>query len=164
MHIPPYHKQKSWQRFISGMFFGGVIAYFILLYMYGSMYEDLIKENLEIQERVTDLKNQNDVLLEDQNNLEDTLLFVQEIDVFIANREEFKMDRLLDAQLKGLIKEEINHLIGVELTVLTESENLLISSIENKNFKIDDLTFQFTITRLIIQPKLKITVETKSLN
>lgn len=164
MHIPPYHKQKSWQRFLSGMFFGGVIAYFILLYMHGSMYEDLIDENFKIQERVSDLEKQNEVLLEDQSNLEDTLLFVQEIDVFIANREEFKIDRLLDSQLKGLIKEEINHLIGVELTVLTESENLLISAIENKNFKIDDVTYQFSITRLTIAPKLKITVETKSLN
>ncbi|WP_405102510.1 sporulation membrane protein YtrI [Oceanobacillus sp. FSL H7-0719] len=164
MHIPPYHKQKSWQRFISGMFFGGVIAYFILLYMYGSMYEDLIKENLEIQERVKALEKQNEVLLEDQNNLQDTLLFVQEIEVFIANREDFKIDRLLDSQLKGLIKEEVNHLIGMELTALSESKALLISSIENKNFKMDDATYQFTVTLLTIAPKLEVIVETELLN
>ncbi len=164
MHIPPYHKKKSWQYFISGMFFGGIIAYFTLLYMYGSMYEDLIKENLEIQEKVSDIEKQNEALLEDQNNLENTLFFVQEIEIVIADREDFKIDRLLDSQLKSLIKEEINHLIGMELTTLYESEALLYSSIENKNFKIDDVTYQFTITRLIIQPKLKITVETKLLN
>lgn len=58
MHIPPYHKKKSWQRFFVGTFFGGVIAYCILLYMYGSMYENLLKQNLELHSQVSTLKNQ----------------------------------------------------------------------------------------------------------
>lgn len=163
MHIPPYYKKGSWQRFFSGMLFGGVLAYLILLYMYGTMYEDLIKENLELTEIATDLRNQNEALLQDQSD-GNTPLTVQEIEITISNQEILKNDSLLVSQLKSLIKQEINHLIGAEVNIISASDELLISAIENKAFKIDDVTYHFTISRLTIDSKLKIVVETNFLN
>src|SRR5699024_1686464 len=147
MHIPPYHKLATWQRFFAGMLFGGIVAYLILLYMYSSMYEDLIMENIEMNETINDLTSQNEALLEDQSKL-NTPLTVREIEVIISNQEVFRDDSLLDSQLKGLIKQEINHLIGIEIPILSESKELLFSAVENKAFTIDSVTYQFTITRL----------------
>ena len=163
MHVPPYHKQRAWQRFFVGMFCGGLIAYIILIYMYGAMYEELLQENFQITEAMNDLKKQNDVLLQDQSDL-NTPLIVNEIEIIIDNPEAVKLDSLLASQLKGLIKQEIGHLIGVEVNTISESNQLLISAVENKNFKVDDTTYQFTISKLIINSTLKLTVETKLLN
>lgn len=60
MHIPPYYKKESWQRFFIGAFFGAVIAYVIIMYMYGSMYEKLYEENVNFASQVNDLKKQNE--------------------------------------------------------------------------------------------------------
>lgn len=163
MHIPPYHKKGSWQRFFSGMLFGGLLAYFILLYMYGVMYEDLIKENLDMTETVSDLRKQNEALLADQSD-GNTPRKVSEIEIIISNQEILKNDSLLVSQLKSLIKREINHLIGAEITIISASDELLIAAIENKAFKIDDVTYHFTISRLTIDSKLKIVAVTSLLN
>lgn len=163
MHVPPYHRQGSWQRFFSGMLFGAFIAYLVFLYMHGAMYEELIKENIEMEETLKDLRSQNEALLQDQSD-SNTPSTVREIEVIITNQAVLKNDSLLDSQLKGLIKEEINHLIGIEVAILSESDELLISAIENKAFKIDDVTYQFSVQRLTIAAKLKISLETKLLN
>jgi len=163
MHIPPYHKRKSWQRFFVGLFCGGFIAYFILIYMYGAMYEELLEENFQFNEAMNDLKKQNEVLLQDQTDL-NAPLTVNEIEIIIDNPEAVKLDSLLVSQLKGLIKQEIGHLIGVEVNTISESNQLLISAVENKNFKVDETTYQFTISMLIIHSTLKLTVETRLLN
>src|SRR5699024_1056137 len=125
MHIPPYHKLATWQRFFAGMLFGGIVASLFLLYMYSSLYEYLIIENIEMKETITDLTSQNKALLEDQSE-SSTPLTVREIEIIISNQEVFRDDSLLDSQLKSLIKQEINHLIGIEIPVLSESEELLI--------------------------------------
>ena len=163
MHIPPYHKQKSWQRFFVGMFCGGFIAYVILIYMYGVMYEELLEENFQITEAINDLKKKNDVLLQDQTDL-NAPLTVKEIEIIIDNPEAVKLDSLLVSQLKSLMKQEIGHLIGVEVNTISASDQLLTSAVENKSFKVDETTYQFTITKLIVASSLKLTVETKVLN
>ncbi|MCM3741163.1 hypothetical protein M3210_12870 [Oceanobacillus luteolus] len=162
MHFPPYYKRPGWQRFFVGMFTGGVIGYFILLYMYGSMYENLLTENYDLQEAIIDLREQNKVLLETQEN-QDTALSIQEIEIIISNPDIIK-DSLLISQLKTLIKEEISHLIGVEVQVVSASEELLISAIENKAFTIDKVSYHFTVSRLTFAPKLKIVVDANILN
>ena len=163
MHIPPYHKQRSWQRFFVGMLFGGVIAYAILIYMYGVMYEELLEENLQLTEAMNDLEKQNDVLLQDQTD-SNAPLTINEIEITIENPEAVKLDSLLVSQLKSLIKQEIGHLIGVEVNIISVSDQLLISAVENKSFKVDDTTYHFTISKLTMAPTLKLTVETKVLN
>ncbi|WP_404453540.1 hypothetical protein LG329_03770 [Virgibacillus necropolis] len=161
MHIPPYHKRKSWQRFMVGTFFGAIIAYCVLLYMYGSMYENLMEENLELKSQVTDLQDQNEALLKDKENLNqqtkesDT---VQTIEISITNEKELK-DKLIVHQLEQLIKEEISHIVGQDIRTVYDSNQLLMSTIENKRFTVDEMTYTFTIEKLLIAATVEITME-----
>lgn len=163
MHFPPYYKRPEWQRFFIGVLVGGLIGYFVLIYMYGVMYEDLLAENYQLAEEIIDLRQQNKVLLESQED-QDTVLAIEEIEITISNPNVLKNDSLLVSQLKTLIKEEISHLIGTDILIVSSNEELLISAIENKAFTIDDATYHFSITRLTFAPKLGIVVAASTAN
>lgn len=165
MHIPPYYKKESWQRFFIGAFLGAVIAYMIIIYMYGSMYEKLYAENLELSSQIKSLQTQNEALLKDKDDLSEKSkepLAVNTIEIEITNEEKLRLDSLIVYQLEEMIKEEINHIIGQDISVVENSHQLLISTIENKKFSVDEFSYFFQVTRLtIISQRVKITVETK---
>lgn len=164
MHIPPYHKKQSWQRFFLGAFFGGVIAYCILIYMYGTMYEELYEENLTLRTQLQELKNQNEALLqaqEDSEEKEKAVLKINKIEVNISNAEDLLLDRLIVHELQRMIKHDLNHVIGQDVRTLSESTNLLIAAIENKSYTIENFTYKFEITQLTISQTLKLTMNAK---
>lgn len=167
MHIPPYHKKITWQRFFIGAVFGALISYGIYIYIYGSLYERVLEENLEIQSELTDVKNQNEALLQDKEDLDEKSnepQTVESIEVTITSQDALRLDRLIIHQLEDLIKEEINHLIGQEIATVEESNQLLLSTIENKGFTVDDVTYYFDVSLLVISNTVKLTVETKLTN
>ncbi|WP_085991703.1 sporulation membrane protein YtrI [Oceanobacillus senegalensis] len=164
MHIPPYHKKPSWQRFIVGAITGGIVAYMTLLYMYGSMYEQLMEENYEMESEINELKLQNEALIKDYEDLNEKTNeepIIESIEVEIPNWEELKLDRLIVHQLEEMVKEEINHLIGEEISQVAESDFLLERAIENKRFPIDKTTYYFEIRKLYIWDTLKLTLDVK---
>lgn len=164
MHIPPYHRNRKWQYIIVGVFFGGVIAYCTFIFMYGLMYERLLEENYDLKAEVNEIKSQNDVLLQDKKSMDEKVnepITVNKIEITIANEKELKFDRLIAHQFEELIKEEINHLIGQDIEDVADSDKLLISTIENKAFTIDDFTYYFDIEQLMITKTIKVSVQAK---
>src|SRR5699024_6022084 len=106
MHFPPYHKQKSWQRFFAGCCIGAILSYAIFIYMYGSMYEKLFEENVHLESKVDELKDQNEALLQDKKDLnkeKSEKATVEEIEIDISNKEELEIDRLLIHELEGKV-------------------------------------------------------------
>jgi hypothetical protein len=163
MHIPPYHKKKTWQRFFAGSLVGGIIAYIIFIFMYGTMYENQLKENLELTSQVNDLKNQNEALLKDTENLKAPVT-VSVIDITIENAEEISLDSLVVPKLEELVKDEISHITGQSVSIVDEIDQLLISAIENKEYTIDDLRYQFTVRKLTISETVKVFLEAETVN
>ncbi|GAQ19443.1 sporulation membrane protein YtrI [Oceanobacillus picturae] len=163
MHIPPYHKKKTWQRFFAGSLVGGIIAYIIFIFMHGTMYENQLKENLELTSQVNDLKNQNEALLKDTENLK-TPVTVSAIDITIENAEEISLDSLIVPKLEELVKDEISHITGQSVSIVDEIDQLLISAIENKEYTIDDIHYQFTVRKLTISETVKVFLEAETVN
>ncbi|CDO01641.1 Sporulation membrane protein YtrI [Oceanobacillus picturae] len=163
MHIPPYHKKKTWQRFFAGSLVGGIIAYIIFIFMHGTMYENQLKENLELTSQVNDLKNQNEALLKDTENLK-TPVTVSAIDITIENAEEISLDSLVVPKLEELVKDEISHITGQSVSIVDEIDQLLISAIENKEYTIDDIHYQFTVRKLTISETVKVFLEAETVN
>lgn len=164
MHIPPYYHKKSLQQFIIGICTGALVAYSIFIFMYGSMYEKLFENNLELQAKVNELQSHNDALLEDKRESaakDKELLTIDRIEVYIVNHEELLLDRLIVHQLDKMIKQEINHLIGQDIRIVSENDQLLLSSIENKAFSVDDFTYFFEIRRLTISDTIKLVMYAK---
>lgn len=164
MHAPPYHKKRTWQRFLAGAVIGAILSYWIFIYMYGTMYEQLLEQKLELESRVTDLENQNAALLEDNENLDERTAeaaTVEAVEITITNGEELSLDRLIVHQLEEMLKEELSHLIGEDLSLISGSDRLLVSTIQNKGFSIDQFTYYFTVTKLIMSQTIRLEVEAK---
>lgn len=164
MHIPPYYKLTSWQRFMIGIVTGCLISYAIFIFMYGSMYEKLYEENLELQSKLSELQSRNDSLLQDKEDLDEKTKqqsIVERIEISIMNQEELRLDRLIIHQLDYMIKEDINHVIGKDIQTISDSDQLLLSTIENKAFSIDDFTYFFEVRRLTISETVKLILYAK---
>ncbi|GAB4074992.1 sporulation membrane protein YtrI [Barrientosiimonas marina] len=160
MHIPPYHKKATWQRFFVGTFVGAVIAYCLFIYMHGTMYGELLEENRDLKANVSELKNQNDALLEDNKNLDEQSqesIKVETIEITIANEDELP-DSLIIHDMEELIKHEINHIVGKNVSIISESDSLLKATIEDRDYTVDDFTYQFSVDTLVIHQTVKITV------
>ncbi|WP_186578390.1 sporulation membrane protein YtrI [Aquibacillus kalidii] len=160
MHIPPYYKKESWQRFFAGTFFGGIIAFIVFIYMYGQLYENWVEENINLRARVNELETNNKVLEENKKEADkqsQQQLSIDEITISIQNLKELKLekDSLMKHQLEQAIKEEIIHIIGQDVQSVADNYQLLISTIENKTYKIDNLsefTYSATVNRLFLTP------------
>ncbi|WP_077299074.1 sporulation membrane protein YtrI [Virgibacillus pantothenticus] len=164
MHIPPYHKKATWQRFFVGVMVGGILAYCSLLYMYGKMYEDLIIRNHEMQNEISQLRTQNESLLEDNDELNEKSakqVSVESISFTVENTDELRMDRLIAGKLEELVQEELKHIIGKDLAIIAESDSLIAAALENKAFTVEEFDYSFSITKLIISNHIKITAEAK---
>ncbi|WP_010099148.1 sporulation membrane protein YtrI [Ornithinibacillus scapharcae] len=168
MHVPRYHKKPGWQRFLVGVFFGGLISYWVVLFMYGTMYERLIKENSELQNDLTDANSRIEVLMKDNESLDEKSrqpITIEGIQLQILNAKDLNIDSLLQTQLEGLVKEQIKDIIGKDIKSIADSDSLIFSSIENKTYVVDDFTYSFDIERLIlVAPTVRIVVIAKISN
>ncbi|TMN21161.1 sporulation membrane protein YtrI [Lentibacillus cibarius] len=161
MHIPPYYKKSTWQRFLAGAFAGAIIAYLIFVYMFGSMYGDMLEENRELKSEVTELKNRNEALLDDNKDLDKKTkeeAKVETIEITVINPNDLP-DRLIIHELENLIKDEIDHIVGKKVSLISESYELMTSTIENKDFTIDDFDIQVTIKKLVITKAVELSVK-----
>jgi len=162
MHVPPFYKKRSYQIFFVGMFIGAIIAYIMLLFMHSKMYEELLFEHTELQAKVSELENQNEALLEDKEEMEEkSTTIVTSIHIEFTNDEELKFDRLITLQLEDAIKNELADVIGKSVQSVSESDDLLVTVIENKSFTIDDQSYQFEVKKVSISEQVKLSLEGK---
>src|SRR5690625_2321082 len=162
MHIPPYHKKRSWQIFFLGTFTGAVITYSLIMFMYGTMYENLLIEQSELQTKFNEVKAQNEALLEDKEKLEEKSNFIiKSIEVTFLNDQQLKLDRLSTHQFETMVKQELHYIIGKEVKSISDNDNLLISVIENKTYTVDDKSYHIEIKRISISDQVKLTLIVK---
>ncbi len=162
MHIPPFHKKRTYQTFFIGIFIGAIIAYLTLLFMYGKMYEKLLVERMELKTEIEEITQQNEALLEDKEQLEEqSSAIVTSIHVQFINEKTLKFDRLMTLQLENMIKSELSNIIGKSIQSVSDSDDLLITVIENKTFTIDDQSYEFEVKKLSIAEQIKLSLEGK---
>lgn len=160
MHFPPFYKAKSYQIFILGALSGALIAYLILLYMHGKMYEEVLIEQVELKMEIKEIKKQNEILIDDKEEMEaQSTATVKGIQIDFQNAEELKFDRLSTLQLENMIKSELANVIGKTIQSVSESDDLLMTVIENKTFTIDDYSYQFEVKKISISEQIKISLE-----
>lgn len=160
MHIPPYHKKRSYQIFLLGAASGTVVAYILLLFMYGKMYEHTIYNQLELETELHELEAQHDALLEEQEEREEeSSAMITSLQIEFINAEELKFDRLITLQIEDLVKKELDDIIGKSIQSVSDSDELLVTIIENKTFTIDDLSFQFEVKKISISERVKLSLE-----
>ncbi|MFD1019021.1 sporulation membrane protein YtrI [Thalassobacillus hwangdonensis] len=163
MHIPPYYKKGSWQRFFAGMLAGAFVAYALFIYISGNLLEHWVEENITLRGELSELESTYNNLLETHEKEKDHYI-IQEMDVIFSSSRNLSIDRLTRHQLEGLIKAEIQDTIGKGVEEVSNNSNLLIKTIENKRYKVSDLTYQVDVTELTISQVLVIKVNIKQGN
>ncbi|MGP4041599.1 sporulation membrane protein YtrI [Gracilibacillus sp. D59] len=166
MHIPPYHKRPSWQRFLAGVAIGTIIGYIIFIYMFGELQEKWIEENLALRGDLQDLKLDYENLRKNHEALDQQTkkgLQVTEINIEFLNLEELNIesDRIMIRQLEEAIRKEAAHAVGKSVDDIVGSIDLLLGTIENKTINIDDFRFQAEVKRIIISETLYLSIKLK---
>lgn len=164
MYFPNQFKKRTGQLFLLGIITGAIIAYILFSFMYGKMYGELLERNLALNREITELKERNEALLQDKKDIDELTkgdISVQSIELSFLNPSELKLDRLMLHQFEDILLKEISHIIGQDIRVLSENNQLLISTIENKTITLYELSYSFEVTQLIISQKVKITLNVK---
>ncbi len=166
MHIPPYHKRPSWQRFLAGVAIGTIIGYIIFIYMFGELQEKWIEENLALRGDLQDLNQSYENLRKNHETLDQQTkegMQVSEINIEFLNLKELNIDtdRIMIQQLEEAVRTEAAHAVGKSIDEIADSIDLLIATIENKTINIDDFRFQAEIERIIVSETLYLSIQLK---
>ncbi|MRH42869.1 hypothetical protein GH741_09240 [Aquibacillus halophilus] len=162
MHIPPYYKKESWQRFFAGTFIGAIVAFIVFIYMYGQLYERWVEENLNLRSQLSKLEDSYNILEESKQELDEQSkqkVTVNTIEINIDNERELKLDSLIVHQLQELMRNEIKDVVGKDINSLAENYQLLTSTIENKRYKVDGFIYNAKVKQLFVTSTLTISVE-----
>lgn len=161
MRMPPYFSRPAWQRFFAGMAIGGIISWFFFLYIFGEWNEKYSKEIKKQREEIADLKNDIKIWQEDYkelNKLNSQKLIVQEIKVKIQNSDKYKLDSFSVFEIEDEIKEDIKMMSAKDIETVFNSSDLIVRTIENKVFKVNDKRFRAEVKQMKIYTTLSIKV------
>ncbi|MFB1050843.1 sporulation membrane protein YtrI [Paraliobacillus sp. JSM ZJ581] len=162
MHIPPFYKRESWQRFLAGTFVGAILAFFVFVYMYGQLYEGWVEENLELRAQLQEIKSNYKALEENNKQLDQRYqqrTTVSSIEITILNQKQLDLDDLIIREFEEIIKLEINEAIGKEVDDLSKNYSFLIRTLENKIYRIHNFSYQANVQHLFIKETLEVHIK-----
>ncbi|MBF0706260.1 MULTISPECIES: sporulation membrane protein YtrI [Bacillales] len=154
MRVPQIYSRKGWQRFLAGLSVGVIFGWLFFLMLFGIMYEKQITTIKEQKIEISDLKTQNQTLLDDQVNynnkeIEKTLL-VKKIEVTFEKDNDLPLNSLTRHELKKEIQTELNDLLNKDLGAISRTRSFIIQSLENKTLMIDNIKYGFKVKQFIL--------------
>ncbi|MFK3958137.1 sporulation membrane protein YtrI [Guptibacillus hwajinpoensis] len=154
MRVPQIYSRKGWQRFLAGLSVGVIFGWLFFLMLFGIMYEKQITTIKEQKIEISDLKTQNQTLLDDQENynnkeIEKTLL-VKKIEVTFEKDNDLPLNSLTRHELKKEIQTELNDLLNKDLGAISRTRSFIIQSLENKTLMIDNIKYGFKVKQFIL--------------
>ncbi len=153
MRIPPFYEKGSWQRFFAGGVFGGLISWILFVYMFGAFQDIQLTHISKQAEEIKNLKEDIKIWSDDYTKLNEEKqkgLTLEKVNVKLINSEAYKFDSWRQYELESVAKKEINHLIAKELTLIYQSQELIIRAIENKVFKIDEKDYRLDVKGIFL--------------
>ncbi|MBB5324501.1 uncharacterized protein YqiB (DUF1249 family) [Anoxybacillus tepidamans] len=167
MRIPPYYRDKTWQRFFAGAAIGAVMSWFVFLYLFGTLQEKQVRHIAELQDKIVDLENDIRIWQEDYvklNKANKKKLTVQEIRIHLANADQYKLDSYMTFHIEESVKADVSHLIAKDIETVYKSKELLKKAIENKTYTINEQTYKLEITELFLFTTLSVELKLKPVN
>ena len=162
MRIPPYHQKPTWQHFFAGMVIGGVISWFIFLYIFGTWQEDYSKEIQTQKTQIADLKKEKQIWqdeFEKLNKDNKKNLTVQDIYIKITNKDKYHLDQFSVFEMEEKIKEDISMMMAKDIDTVYKSRGLIKRMIENRILKASDKRFTLKVKEMTIYTTLSIEIE-----
>ncbi|MEN1935134.1 sporulation membrane protein YtrI [Paenibacillus sp. 102] len=164
MRVPNTSTSKRWYLFLGGAAVGGVLSWFIFLYIYGVFQQE---QTSKIEEQKQIIRKQEEklrVLLDDQDKLNKEnkqLLTIQEIKIKIVNGDKYDLDNLTLENITTSIHNDLQHLLTKNIQSIAQNKELLKKVIENKAYKHYDRTYRFKVDTISFDTVLEISINIK---
>ena len=144
------------------MVIGGVISWFIFIYIFGVWQEDYSKEIQKQKESIADLTKEK-LIWQDEfkklNKENKQKLTVQSIYIKITNRDKYGLDPLSVFEMEEKIKEDVSIMLAKDIETVYNSRELIRRIIENRTLKGIDKRFKLKVTEMTIYTTLSIEIE-----
>ncbi|CDQ18290.1 hypothetical protein SAMN05192559_10943 [Halobacillus karajensis] len=162
MHFPAYHKSKEWRRLFAGLVLGAVIGYAFFVYVHGQLQQKYTEEHIEMTAKISEWETKYEALLKNQEQgSNEKPMSIKDISITFTNAKKLEVDLLTQHQLTTLVKDQLVSITGKDITTVADQVDLIVSAIENKNYVVDDFTYELKITRLIVSETLSFHLEIK---
>ncbi|KEK22027.1 sporulation membrane protein YtrI [Bacillus gaemokensis] len=164
MRVPSASTAKRWYLFLGGAAVGGILSWFIFLYIYGVFQQEQASTIGEQEQIIKKQEEKLRVLLEDHDKLNEEnkqLLTIQEIKVKISNREKDDLDNLTLENITTSIHNDLQHLLTKNVQSIAKNKELLKKVIENKVYKHYDRTYRFKVDTISFDTVLEININIK---
>lgn len=164
MRIPEHYKRPGWQRFFAGFFLGTLVGWTFFVYHFGNVHEDLI---IEIKKHELTIQNQKDTIetlrseerrLNEENQKK---LTIQDIKIYFTNEQRLKLSELTTYELKQLALNELKFLEGQEIGTVASTKELMLRTIENKVFQINENRYQLKAEEVYLYTTLELYLSIK---
>ncbi|MGP4078275.1 sporulation membrane protein YtrI [Pseudalkalibacillus sp. R45] len=159
MRIPPLHRRKGYQRFFAGIVIGFIIGWFFFLLSYGGLQDFYMTE---IDRRDEEIRGLNDEFkhfkqdYEEKNKENEKKLRIQEIKVSFLNREQAGLKGLHLIELENAVKTELHDVLTKDIESVGQNANLLIRTLENKNFLIGKEEYNVKVYQMHLYTTLRL--------
>ncbi|SFJ12266.1 hypothetical protein SAMN04487936_10167 [Halobacillus dabanensis] len=162
MHFPAYHKNKEWRRLFAGIILGAILGYAFFLFIHGQLQQKYTEEHIEMTAKINEWESKYEALLNNQEQgTGEKPLSIKDIEIAYTNAKKLEIDLLTQHQLTTLVKDQVKSIPGKEIDVVKDQVDLIISAIENKNYVVDDFTYELKITRMIVSEVITMHLEIK---
>ncbi|RWZ59786.1 hypothetical protein EQV77_00365 [Halobacillus fulvus] len=160
MHIPPYFNHPQWRRLFAGIMIGAFLGYLFFLIIHGQTNENLMKEHMQLSAQLHDAEEKYQSLLNNpKENTQHEPVKVKELDISFTNAKKMEIDLLTQHELNTLVQEQLSSVPGNPLNTAATQAELMISTVENKSYKVDHFTYQLKVKRLVISEVVSFQLE-----
>ncbi|MGL4820939.1 MAG: sporulation membrane protein YtrI [Bacilli bacterium] len=155
-------REKSIRLIAVGFTFGAIFAWLVFLYMYGEIQNI---QSRKLHERETDMAQLNErikLLQADHDRLNEAnrrQLSIQEIDVTLVVNRPLSLSSTTQIAFRTSIEKTLSHLITQPISTVSSQSTLLIQSIENQTYRVDDRFYKLVVRQLVFDQTLSIVVE-----
>ncbi|MBA9025879.1 sporulation membrane protein YtrI [Peribacillus huizhouensis] len=162
MRIPPLYRKSTWQRFFVGVVIGGLLSWFVFLYMHGVLQEKQINKIHKQNKIIHDMSDKIEIWEKDYHQLNQQAkkkLLIEEVKVVVLNGKQYDLDLLSIAEVEDVIEDDLTSLIAKEVETVYNSKTLLKKSIENKIIEINKKSYRLEVVEIFLYTTMNIEVK-----
>ncbi|MDQ0208107.1 sporulation membrane protein YtrI [Alkalicoccobacillus murimartini] len=162
MRMPTNVPRPGWLRFFAGIMIGSILGWVFFLFQYGQIYEGMmvtrVQQNLKIetlQERIEQLVSEQ----RNQNEENQKKLTIQQIEIHFTDDSDLDLDQLTVYEIRQKVLSELAYLERKDIESVHHTKELMIRTIENKRFSVEDKRYHVQINEVYLFTTLHIYAE-----
>ncbi|PWA11123.1 sporulation protein [Pueribacillus theae] len=163
MRVPSTRTLYRWQRFFAGIVIGTIIGWLLFLTFFGMMQERQVDIISKQQKQIKDLEDkialfQKDI--EDINEKNEKSLLIREIKIEFMNADKLKLNEMEKFELEKNATHYLEQLLlNKKIDIVSKNKELLISSLENKQFFVEKKKYNLKVRQLYLYTTIELYID-----